>query len=73
MVLVPFTAQMTAAAGKCFMNIELLEGEKAKNSQPIPLSIEKNAVSNSDIISDDEMLNIHELLEKYQLWIENLP
>ncbi len=72
-VLIIFTKQMTAAAGNAFMNIEIQTAAETKNSQRIPLRINENAVPDRRIQSGDEILNLNELLEKYTLWLANLP
>ena len=72
-VLVIFTKQMTAAAGNAFMNVEIQTAAETKNSQRIPLRINENAVPDRRIQSGDEILNLNELLEKYTLWLANLP
>lgn len=64
-VLFLFTQQMTAAAGKGFLNVEITLPDTGaiKCSDGIPVFVSENAVQQKDIESSDEFLTLVEILD----------
>lgn len=72
-VLIEFTRQMCASAGKGWINLEIKVGDEVKCSQPVPIIIKENAVTDEMIESGDEYSDLENLINKTEEYLENPP
>ena len=72
-VLIAFTEQMCAAAGRGWINLEIKVGDGVKCSQPVPIIIKENAVTDKMIESGDEYSGLENLINKTEEYLENPP
>ena len=72
-VLIEFTKQMCASAGKGWINLEIKVGDEVKCSQPVPIIIKENAVTDEMIESGDEYSDLENLINKTEEYLENPP
>ena len=72
-VLIEFTQQMCSAAGKGWLNLEIKVGDEVKCSQPVPIIIKENAVTDEIIESGDEYSDLENLINKTEEYLENPP
>ena len=72
-VLIGFTKQMCASAGKGWINLEIKVGDEVKCSQPVPIIIKENAVTDEMIESGDEYSDLENLINKTEEYLENPP
>lgn len=72
-VLIEFTKQMCASAGRGWINLEIKVGDEVKCSQPVPIIIKENAVTDKMIESGDEYSDLENLINKTEEYLENPP
>lgn len=72
-VLIEFTKQMCASAGKGWINLEIKVGDEVKCSQPVPIIIKENAVTDEMIESGDEYSALENLINQTEEYLENPP
>ena len=72
-VLIAFTEQMCAAAGKGWVNIEINDGTGVKYTQPVMVIISENAVTDKTIESSSEFSELDKLIDETEEYLNNPP
>lgn len=72
-VLIAFTEQMCAAAGKGWINIEINDGTGVKYTQPVMVIISENAVTDKTIESSSEFSELDKLIDETEEYLNNPP
>lgn len=72
-VLIAFTEQMCAAAGKGWINIEINDGTGVKYTQPVTVVISENAVTDKTIESSSEFSELDKLIDETEEYLNNPP
>lgn len=72
-VLIAFTEQMCAAAGRGWINVEINDGTGVKYTQPVMVVISENAVTDKTIESSSEFSELDKLIDETEEYLNNPP
>ena len=72
-VLIAFTEQMCAAAGRGWINVEINDGTGVKYTQPVMVIISENAVTDKKIESSSEFSELDKLIDETEEYLNNPP
>lgn len=72
-VLIAFTEQMCAAAGRGWLNVEINDGAGVKYTQPVMVIISENAVTDKTIESSSEFSELDKLIDETEEYLNNPP
>ena len=72
-VLIAFTEQMCAAAGRGWINVEINDGTGVKYTQPVMVIISENAVTDKTIESSSEFSELDKLIDETEEYLNNPP
>ena len=72
-VLIAFTEQMCAAAGRGWINVEVNDGTGVKYTQPVMVIISENAVTDKTIESSSEFSELDKLIDETEEYLNNPP
>ena len=72
-VLIAFTEQMCAAAGRGWINLEINDGAGVKYTQPVMVIIAENAVTDKTIESSSEFSELDKLIGETEEYLNNPP
>ena len=72
-VLIAFTEQMCAAAGRGWINVEINDGTGVKYTQPVMVIISENAVTDKTIESSSEFSKLDKLIDETEEYLNNPP
>ena len=72
-VLIAFTEQMCAAAGRGWINVEINDGTGVKYTQPVMVIISENAVTDKMIESSSEFSELDKLIDETEEYLNNPP
>ena len=72
-VLIAFTEQMCAAAGRGWINVGINDGTGVKYTQPVMVIISENAVTDKTIESSSEFSELDKLIDETEEYLNNPP